>query len=48
LLAYVTTPVDTLTNCTFGGVDRRTLFITCGDRLLSIRTTTAGPEWFSK
>ena len=44
LLAYLATPIDTLTNCTFGGDDRRTLFITCGDLLLSVRTTQAGPQ----
>ncbi len=43
LLAYLQTPTDTLTNCVFGGFDRRTLFITCGDRLLSVRTRYAGP-----
>ncbi len=43
LLAYLATPTDTLTNCTFGGDDRRTLFITCGDRLLSVRTKRPGP-----
>ena len=42
LLAYLATPTDTLTNCTFGGDDRRTLFITCGDWLLSVRTKRAG------
>lgn len=44
LLAYLATPKDTLTNCTFGGDDRQTLYITCGDRLLSVRTTKAGPK----
>ena len=43
LLAYLATPTDTLTNCTFGGEDRRTLFITCGDLLLSVRTKRDGP-----
>lgn len=43
LLAYLKTPTDTLTNCVFGGQDRRTLFITCGDRLLSVRTQHTGP-----
>lgn len=43
LLAYLATPKDTLTNCTFGGEDRRTLFITCGDLLLSVRTKHLGP-----
>lgn len=44
LLAYLATPTDTLTNCTFGGDDRRTLFITCGDFLLSVRTKHSGPK----
>lgn len=44
LLAYLATPTDTLTNCTFGGEDRRTLFITCGDFLLSVRTKHSGPK----
>lgn len=43
LLAYLATPTDTLTNCTFGGEDRQTLFITCGDLLLSVRTKRDGP-----
>ena len=43
LLAYLATPTDTLTNCTFGGDDRRTLFITCGGFLLSVRTKHPGP-----
>ena len=42
LLAYRSTPEDTLTNCTFGGEDLRTLYITCGTLLLSIRTAVAG------
>ncbi len=44
LLAYLATPLDTLTNCAFGGDDRRTLYITCGDLLLSVRTQKAGPN----
>ncbi len=44
LLAYLATPTDTLTNCTFGSADRRTLFITCGDTLLSVRTKRPGPK----
>ncbi|MBC7820997.1 MAG: SMP-30/gluconolactonase/LRE family protein [Planctomycetaceae bacterium] len=43
LLAYLATPIDTLTNCTFGGEDRRMLYITCGDLLLSVRTKKTGP-----
>ncbi len=42
LLAYRQTPEDTITNCTFGGPDRRTLYVTCGTVLLSIRTTVPG------
>ena len=42
LLAFLETPEDTLTNCTFGGADLRTLFITCGRFLLSCRTQLAG------
>ncbi len=44
LLAYLATPIDTLTNCTFGGEDRKTLYITCGDLLLSVRTQRPGPK----
>lgn len=42
LLAFRETPVDTITNCSFGGKDLRTLFVTCGDKLLSIPTTIPG------
>jgi len=42
LLAYVETPEDTITNCAFGGRDLRTLYITAGAQLLSIRTKTPG------
>lgn len=42
LLAYAETPTDTITNCTFGGDDLRTLSITCGKHLLSLRTTIPG------
>jgi gluconolactonase len=38
LLAFAGTPEDTVTNCTFGGEDRRTLYVTCGRLLLSVRT----------
>ena len=43
LLAFSETPQDTVTNCTFGGPDRRTLYVTCGPLLLSVRTRLAGP-----
>jgi gluconolactonase len=42
LLAFVETPEDTVTNCAFGGDDLRTLYITCGKHLLSVRTTIPG------
>ena len=44
LLAFRETPEDTITNCTFGGDDLRTLYITCGTYLLSIRTRIPGKE----
>lgn len=42
LLAFMETPEDTITNCTFGGDDLRTLYITCGSYLLSLRTRIGG------
>ncbi len=42
LLAFAETPVDTVTNCTFGGVDLRTLYVTCGNLLVSLRTAIPG------
>lgn len=42
LQAFVETPEDTITNCTFGGEDLRTLYITCGKGLLSLRTRIPG------
>ena len=42
LLAFRETPEDTVTNCTFGGSDLRTLYVTCGSFLLSVRTETPG------
>ena len=42
LIAFRETPVDTITNCTFGGADLRTLYVTCGDQLLQIRTQLPG------
>jgi gluconolactonase len=42
LLAFVETPEDSITNCTFGGPDLRTLYVTCGKRLLSFRTRVPG------
>jgi gluconolactonase len=42
LLGYRETPVDTITNCTFGGDDRRTLYVTCGKYLVSMPTRIPG------
>ena len=42
LLAFIETPEDTLTNCTFGGPGLRTLYIACGKVLLSLRTRIPG------
>ncbi len=42
LLTFVNIPRDEVTNCTFGGDDLKTLYITAGGTLWSIRTTTAG------
>ena len=37
LLAFARTPEDTITTCAFGGEDLRSLYITSGPLLLSIR-----------
>lgn len=42
LLDFVPIPHDEVTNCTFGGLDRKTLYITAGGTLWSIRTVTPG------
>lgn len=42
LLAFAHVPRDEVTNCTFGDDDLKTLYITAGGTLWSIRTTTAG------
>jgi gluconolactonase len=42
LLAFVAVPTDEVTNCAFGGDDLKTLYITGGGTLYSIRTTTPG------
>lgn len=42
LVGYVPTPEDTITNCTFGGPDRRTFFVTCGKHLLQIPAKIGG------
>jgi gluconolactonase len=42
LVAFLETPEDTITNCAFGGDDLRTLYVTCGKLLLSVRTRIPG------
>lgn len=42
LLDFVPIPQDEVTNCTFGGLDRKTLYITAGGTLWSIRTLVPG------
>lgn len=42
LLAYAKTPEGTVTNCTFGGKDLKTLYVTDGTHLLSIQTKIPG------
>ncbi|MEM6690016.1 MAG: SMP-30/gluconolactonase/LRE family protein [Planctomycetota bacterium] len=41
-LEFVSIPRDETTNCAFGGADGKTLFVTAGGTLWSIRTTTPG------
>jgi gluconolactonase len=42
LLAFLETPEDLVTNCAFGGQDRRTLYVTCGKKLMCVRTRESG------
>ncbi len=42
LLDFLAVPTDEVTNCAFGGDDLKTLYVTGGGVLYSIRTTTAG------
>lgn len=42
LLTFLPVARDEVTNCAFGGEDRKTLYITGGGTLYSIRTTTPG------
>jgi gluconolactonase len=42
LLAFLAIPTDEVTNCAFGGDDLKTLYVTGGGTLYSIRTTTPG------
>ena len=42
LLQTIPVPADMITNCTFGGEDRSTLFITAGHKLWSVQTKATG------
>ena len=46
LLTFLPVPRDEVTNCAFGGADLRTLYVTGGGTLYSIRTTTPGRVLF--
>jgi gluconolactonase len=48
LLAYRETPIDSVTNCTFGGIDLKTLYVTCGNVLLSMPTGIAGADLYRR
>ena len=41
-LEFIPIPEDTLTNCTFGGPDLRTLYVTAGKTLFRIQRPIAG------
>jgi gluconolactonase len=45
LLQFVRIPRDETTNCAFGGDGGRTLFVTSGGSLWSLRTKTPGKRW---
>ena len=42
LIAFAEVPKDEVTNCTFGGDDLKTLYITAGGTLWSVKTKTQG------
>jgi gluconolactonase len=42
LLKFIPIPEDNITNNTFAGADRKTMFITAGKTLYKIRTDVAG------
>jgi gluconolactonase len=42
LIDFLAVPTDEVTNCAFGGKDRKTLYITGGGVLYSIRTIEPG------
>ena len=42
LIDFIPIPRDEVTNCTFGGPDLRTLYVTAGKTLFSMRTEIEG------
>lgn len=49
LVQFIPVPTDMITNCAFGDKDLKTLYITAGHKLWSIRTEVAGHvEWLRK
>jgi len=42
LVEFIAIPRDEVTNCAFGGADRKTLYITAGGSLWSVRVKTPG------
>lgn len=42
LLRYIPIPEDTISNCAFGGPDMKTLYVTAGKTLYTVRVETAG------
>lgn len=48
LIDFIAVPIDMITNCAFGDQDLKTLYITAGHKLWSIRTTATGHvEWLN-
>ncbi|MCP4886713.1 MAG: SMP-30/gluconolactonase/LRE family protein, partial [Planctomycetaceae bacterium] len=46
LLQTIPVPIDMVTNCAFGGPDRKTLFVTAGHKLWSITVKEPGfTQW---
>jgi gluconolactonase len=45
LVAFVEMPVDTVTNCCFGGKDGKALYVTCGRHLIAIPSKHAGSRF---
>lgn len=45
LKGFVPVPEDKCTNCTFGGPDGKTLYITAGKTLFQVRMSVAGRGW---